>query len=150
MSRTAWVLALLLATAVIHDGAVAVSARQNEGAIANGASTHRRISVGTTEDETAIKATPGIVLSITATNTNAAARFLKCYNATAANTTPGTTTPWLSLAIPPAATSAPLQATFPSGAIFDTALTCALVTGAADNDVTEVAASEILWFITYK
>ena len=122
----------------------------NEGAIANGATVHRRISVGTTEDETQIKATAGIVLSITATNTNAAARYLKCYNLTAANAAPGTSTPWLALAIPPAATSGHLDVTFPVGAIFSTALTCALVTGAADSDVAEVAASEIMWFITYK
>jgi hypothetical protein len=128
-----------------------VQAQDNPaGAIANGASVHRRISVGTTEDETQIKATPGIVLSITATNTNAAARYLKCYNLTAANAAPGTSTPWLALAVPPAATSGALSVSFPSGAIFSVALTCSLVTGAADSDVAEVAASELMWFITYK
>jgi hypothetical protein len=141
------VLALGLGAA---GGAAAPMLTQNEGAIANGATVHSKISVGTTEDETQIKATPGIVLSITATNTNAAARYLKCYDLTAANAAPGTSTPWLRLAVPPAATSGALHVTFPSGAIFTTALTCALVTGSADSDVAEVAAGELMWLITYK
>lgn len=146
-------LVVICITALCIVGALAsASVEQNDptGAIANGASVHSRVSVGTTEDETQIKATPGIVLSITATNTNAASRYLKCFNLTAANAAPGTSTPWLRLAIPPAATSGHLHVTYPVGAIFSTALTCALVTGAADSDVTEVAANEIMWFITYK
>jgi len=143
------VLVLLLALLIVAAGSPAVTTTlaQPESV---GALTHSKISVGLTEDETQIKATPGIVLSITATNTNAAARYLKCYDLTAANAVPGTSTPWLRLAIPPAATSGPLVVSFPSGALFTTALTCALVTGATDADVTEVAASEIMWFITYK
>jgi hypothetical protein len=149
-SRTGltWWLAVGFALALV---ASAPTAQNNPaGAIANGALTHSKISVGTTEDETEIKATQGIVLSITATNTNAATRYLKCYNLTAANAAPGTSTPWLRLAIPPAATSGPISVTFPVGALFTTALTCALVTGSADSDVAEVAAGEIMWFITYK
>jgi hypothetical protein len=123
---------------------------QNEGAIANGATTRSYLSVGVTEDEAEIKATPGIVLSITATNSNAAVRYLKCYNLTAANASPGTSTPWLRLAIPAAVTGGALHVTFPVGAVFSTALTCALVTGAADSDATEVAASEVMYFLTFK
>lgn len=147
---------VLLAVLVlaIAGSAPAITARleQNDptGAIANAASVSSKISVGTTEDETQIKATAGTVLSITATNTNAAARYLKCYDLTAANAAPGTSTPWLRLAIPPAPTSGALHVTFPVGARFGTALTCALVTGSADSDVAEVAAGEVMWFITYK
>jgi len=142
-------LVVLLALWIVAAGSPAVTpaSAQPESA---GALTHSKISVGLTEDETQIKATAGVVLSITATNTNAAARYLKCYDLTAANAAPGTSTPWLRLAIPPAATSGPLVVSFPSGALFATALTCALVTGSADSDVTEVAAGEIMWFITYK
>lgn len=141
---------LVLAAVGLSPSTVAGLAAQNEGAIANAATAHSRISVGTTEDETQIKATAGAVLSITATNTNAAARYLKCYDLTAANAAPGTSTPWLRLAIPPAATSGALHVTFPNGVQFGTALTCALVTGSADNDVAEVAAGEVMWFISYK
>lgn len=147
---------LLVALVLTLAGALLVPAffdpvrAQNEGAIANGATTRSYLSVGVTEDEAEIKATPGIVLSITATNTNAAVRYLKCYNLTAAAAAPGTSTPWLRLAIPAAVTGGALHATFPVGAAFSVALTCALVTGALDNDATEVAASEVMWFITYK
>lgn len=123
---------------------------QNEGAIANAATLHSRLSVGTTEDETQIKATAGAVFSITATNINAAARYLKCYDLTAAVAVPGTSTPWIRLAIPSTVAGGPLQVAFPNGVFFGTALTCALVTGAADSDVAEVAAAEVMWAIAYK
>lgn len=140
-------LLMLSAGLVPADG---VLRAQNEGAIANAASVHSRISAGTTEDETQIKATAGVVYSVTATNVNAAARYLKCYDLTAAVAAPGTSTPWLRLAIPAAVTGGHLSVTFPQGAAFGTALTCALVTGSADSDVAEVAAGEVMWFITYK
>lgn len=142
----AGLVALLVLGATGGDLSPTVSAQPESAA----ALLHRKISIGTTEDETQIKATAGAVYSITATNSNAAARYLKCFNLTAANAAPGTSTPWLSLAIPPAATSAPLSITFPVGAQFSVALTCALVTGSADSDVAEVAAGEIMWAISYK
>lgn len=116
-----------------------------------GASGYSYISVGTTEDEHAVKASAGRLFSITATNTNAAVRYLKCENDTAANTAPGTDTPELRIAIPGATTGAGFTANFgPAGFAFSNALTCWLVTGAADNDVAEVAANEIMVFYTYK
>lgn len=148
MTRILSVVALAIVIAGLAPAVTSLRA-QHEGAIANAATVHSRLSAGTTEDETQIKATAGAVLSITATNTNAAARYLKCYNLTAANAAPGTSTPWLRLAIPPLA-SGVLEATFPVGAAFSVALTCAVVTGSADSDVAEVAAGEIMWFITYK
>lgn len=147
-------LRLLLVGCVIAGLLPAVTSlhAQNDpsGAIANACTATSRLSAGATEDEAQIKATAGLVCSITATNTNAAVRYLKCYDLTAANAAPGTSTPWLRLAIPAAVTGGALHVTFPNGAYFATALTCALVTGAADNDATEVAASEVMWFITYK
>lgn len=155
MRRTLTAVGTLIAAALVlsllatlPNGALAQDSPA--GAIANAATMHRKISVGLTEDETQIKATPGAIYSITATNTNAAARYLKCYDLTAANAAPGTSTPFLALAIPPAATSGHLAVTFPAGVRFATALTCALVTGAADSDVAEVAANEIMWAISYK
>lgn len=103
-------------------------------------------SVGTTEDEHAVKTTAGILWSITGTNTNAAARYLRCENDTAANTTPGSETPELDLALPGGGGFA---IALPNGFIFATALTCWLVTGAADTDVAEVAANEIKLLYTY-
>lgn len=116
-----------------------------------GASVNYKTSAGTTEDETEIKATAGRLFSITATNTNAAARYIRCANLTAANTTPGTSTVFLGLAIPGNTAGSGFTTNFgPAGIAFSTALTCWTVTGAADTDVAEVAANEIKWIITYK
>lgn len=108
-------------------------------------------SAGVTEDETQIKATPGKLMSVVVTNTNAAVRYFRCYNLTAANTTPGTSTVFLGFAIPGLATGDGIAHNFgTNGAAFSVALTCTLTTGAADSDTTEVAANEIKWTITYR
>jgi hypothetical protein len=115
-----------------------------------GASVHYRTSAGSTEDEHEIKATAGILYSVLITNTNAAARYIRCYNLTAANTTPGTSTVFWGAAIPGATTGAGFTYEFPSGLTFDTALTCAWTTGAADSDVAEVASNEIKATYTFR
>ena len=116
-----------------------------------GASVHYRTSAGTTEDEHEVKGSAGRLFSITATNTNASARYLRCANQVIGSTTPGTTTVFLGLAIPGATTGAGFTATFgPAGIAFSTGLTCWLVTGAADTDVAEVAANEIKVIYVYK
>jgi len=142
-------LSLAALALVVLVAAASTTSAQNatDGAIANAATVHSRISVGTTEDETQIKGIPGAVYSITATNVNAAVRYLKCYNLPASSAAPGTSTPWLRLAVPGAGS---VTATFPSGAFFSVSLTCALVIGVADSDVAEVAANELIWTITYK
>lgn len=116
-----------------------------------GASVHYRTSAGSTEDEHEVKGSAGRLFSITATNTNAAVRYLRCANQVAASTTPGTTTVLLGLAIPGATTGAGFTTNFgPMGIAFSTGLTCWLVTGAADTDVAEVAANEIKVIYSYK
>lgn len=116
-----------------------------------GASVHYRTSAGSTEDEHEVKGSAGRLFSITATNTNAAARYLRCANQVIGSTTPGTTTVFLGLAIPGATTGAGFTTNFgPTGIAFSTGLTCWLVTGAADSDVAEVAANEIKVIYTYK
>lgn len=116
-----------------------------------GATMHHRVSVGTTEDEHEIKGSAGRLFSINVTNTNAAVRYLRCANQVIGSTTPGTTAVWYGMAIPGATTGAGYTATFgPAGVAFSTGLTCWLVTGAAETDVTEVAANEINVNYTYK
>ena len=115
-----------------------------------GASVHYRTAAGTTEDEHEVKATAGTLYSVIVTNTNAAARYLRCYNLTAANTTPGTSTVFWGAAIPGSTTGAGFVYPFPAGLTFDTALTCAFTTGAADSDVAEVAANEIKATYTFR
>ncbi len=113
-----------------------------------GGSVSYRTATGVTEDETEVKATAGRLLAATLTNTNAAARYFRCYNLTAAATTPGASTVLLGFAVPGG--GVPVSVTFGPGAAFSTALTCTLTTGAADTDVAEVAANEVKWTLVYK
>lgn len=115
-----------------------------------GASVYSRLSAGSTEDEHEVCSAACTLYSITATNTNAEERYLKCFNALAANTTPGTSTPGIRLAVPGATTGAGLTISFPVGVSFSTGLTCWLVTGVADSDVAEVAANELIVNYSYK
>lgn len=114
-----------------------------------GALSLKYTAAGTTEDEHQVKGSAGTLYSITATNTNAAARYLRCANQVAASTTPGTTTPIVDLAIPGATAGAGITFNFPVGVAFSTGLTCWTVTGAADTDVAEVAANEIKLLYSY-
>jgi hypothetical protein len=118
--------------------------------VTGGADVVTRNSAGTTEDEHAVCTGPCTVYSITATNHNAAIAFLRCENDTAANTTPGSETVELDLAIPGSATGAGITFSFPVGATFSTALTCWVVTGEADTDVAEVAANDVKLLYTRK
>lgn len=128
-------------TTVLDDIRTAVQLIDNNQ---TGATVHYRTSAGVTEDEHEIKATGGVLYSITFTNTNAAVRYWRCANATAASTTPGSTTVYMGGAIPGATTGAGYAPDLgPNGLTFSTALTCWWVTGAADSDVAEVAANEI-------
>jgi hypothetical protein len=142
------------ASAGAADGDYANPSVDSVGAVRivedQGVSSLKYTSVGATEDEHAVKASAGVLYSITTTNTNAAARYLRCENDTAANTTPGSETVELDLAIPGATTGAGFTTTFPKGWAFSTALTCWVVTGAADSDVAEVAANEIKIFYTFR
>ncbi len=123
---------------------------QPVGKALNGATTKRYISVGTTEDEHEICSAACTLYSVTVTNVNAAVRYLKCENDLASGTAPGTDVPELDLAIPGATTGAGITFPFPVGAAFSTGLTCWLVTGAAENDVAEVAANELKVLYTFK
>jgi hypothetical protein len=107
----------------------------------------RYISAGATEDEHAVCTAACNLYSLIVTNTNAAIRYLKCENDTAAGTAPGTDTPEFSIAL---MATGGASYSVPVGTFFSTALTCWLVTGAADSDVAEVAANEIMVNYTIK
>lgn len=110
----------------------------------------RYISVGTTEDESEVKATAGVLLAVNAWNVNATNKaMLKCTNLTAVNTTPGTSAVWFSMVIP-AATGFVQGMLGPGGVTFTTALTCYIVLGAADAAVDEVVANEVGYNLIYR
>lgn len=73
-------------------------------------------------------------------------RFVKFYNATAANTVVGTTTPVLTVAVQ---AGAEVHGFPPGGVSFPVALTIAATTGVADSDTGAPGASEVMANIFY-
>lgn len=104
------------------------------GRTTGGLTIFRSIDIDETEEE--VKATAGQLFSISAFNTTAAPLYLKFYNATAANTTVGTTTPVLTFVVPGNADSdgAGFIHATDIGYAFSTAISVACTTGIADND----------------
>lgn len=110
---------------------------------AGGYTPGKLISAATT-NATTIKASAGTIGYITASNTNAAARYLKIYNKATAITV-GTDVPVHTFLIPGntagAGTNIPLP---PQGIALGTGIGIALTTGVADSDTGAVAANEIV------
>ena len=105
-------------------------------------------SIDLDESEEDVKTSECVVFSIYASNTNAAARWLKLYNATAANTTVGTTVPVATFYLPPSGAN-PVKLDTQVGLRFSTALCAAATTGVADNDTGPPGANEVVVVIGY-
>jgi hypothetical protein len=119
-------------------------------AAAGGATPYYNLDVDETEDQ--IKATAGKLFWLHAINLANAKRYLKFYNATAANVTVGTTTPVLTLALPTMGDTNGAGFTINFGAMgvqFDTAITVAATTGFADNDTGAPGGNEIIINLGY-
>lgn len=108
-----------------------------------GLSVSRLIS-GASTNETEAKGSAGQVYGVIATNTNAAVRYLKLYDNTAAGTTIGTTTPKMTIPIPGNTAGAGIVFMADHGIAFGTGITYGTTTGAADSDTASVAANEII------
>lgn len=110
----------------------------------------RSLDLDETEEE--VKASAGQVYGLIFTNTATSTRWLKFYNATAANVTVGTTTPVMTIGLP-GNSSDDISGLFNSGGMgiaFDTAITVAATTGLADNDTGAPGANEVIVNIFYK
>jgi hypothetical protein len=117
---------------------------------AGGLTIFRSLDLDETEEE--VKASAGQVYAMWVTNTATATRFVKFYNATAANVSVGTTTPVITIGIP-GNTSDDISGNFGPGGMgiaFDTAITVAATTGVADADTGAPGANEIIVNIFYK
>ena len=114
-------------------------------ATSGGLSIYRSIDLDESEEE--VKATAGQLFGWYLYNAAATARYLKFYNATAANTTVGTTTPVLTI---PVAAGAAANVEFSNGIAFGTAISAAVTTGLADNDTGAPAANDFIINILYK
>ena len=121
-------------------GDVGLSGARTSG----GTTLNKNIDVDETEDQ--IKATAGQIYWIHAINLAASVRFLKIYNATAANVTVGTTVPDLTFPIPTQGDTngAGFTLTVPNGIAFSTAITIAATTGIADADAGAPGANEVV------
>jgi len=113
-----------------------------------GLSIFRSLDLDESEEE--VKATAGQVYGVWFTNTATSTRWLKFYNATAANVTVGTTTPVITLALP-GNTSDDISGVFSSthGIAFSTAISVAATTGVADADTGAPAANDVIVNIFY-
>lgn len=114
-------------------------------ATSGGLSIYRTIDLDESEEE--VKASAGQLFGWYLYNAAASARYLKFYNATAANTTVGTTAPVLTI---PVAAGAAANVEFSNGIAFGTAISAAVTTGLADNDTGAPAANDFIINILYK
>lgn len=114
-----------------------------------GLSIFRSLDLDETEEE--VKASAGQVYGMWITNTATSTRFVKFYNATAANVTVGTTTPVITVAIP-GNSSDDVTGLFGGthGIAFDTAITVAATTAVADNDTGAPGVNEVIINVFYK
>lgn len=119
------------------------------GMATSGLTIFRSIDLDESEEE--VKATAGTVYGVWVSNMATSTRFLKFYNATAANVTVGSTTPVITLAIP-GNTSDDVSAVLAAGGHgikFDTAICAAATTGIADNDTGAPGANEVICNVFY-
>lgn len=117
---------------------------------AGGLSIFRSLDLDETEED--VKASAGNVYSVWVTNTATSTRFLKFYNATAANVTVGSTMPVITIGIP-GNSSDDISGKFDGGGMgifFDTAICVAATTGVADADTGAPAANDVIVNIFYK
>jgi hypothetical protein len=116
---------------------------------AGGCAIFRSLDLDETEEE--VKGTAGQVYGMLLTNTSTGTRWLKFYNATAANVTVGSTTPVLTWGIPGNSSDDIGAAVFGAhGLAFDTAITVAVTTALADADTGAPGANDIIINIFYK
>jgi hypothetical protein len=114
-------------------------------ATAGGCSPYQSLDLDETEEE--VKATAGQVYGYSFYNNAASNRYLKFYNATAANTTVGTTTPVMTLVLPNGAAG---HISFSAAVEFTTAITIAATTGLANNDTGAPSANDVVVTVFYK
>lgn len=111
----------------------------------SGCTIFRSLDIDETEED--VKTSAGNIYAIYFGNATSSIRYLKFYNATAANTTVGSTTPLLTFLIP-ASAAGWLPMPFPAS--FGTAICVACTTGVADADTGAPGANDVIINILYK
>jgi hypothetical protein len=109
------------------------------GRTTGGLSIFRSLDLDETEEE--IKGSAGQLFGYACHNAAASTRYLKFYNATAANVTVGGTTPVITIPVPAGATA---NVSYEIGIAFGTAITAAVTTGVADADTGAPGANDFI------
>lgn len=117
---------------------------------AGGLSVFRSLDMDETEED--VKTSAGCLYKLRITNRTTSVRYVKLYNATAANVTVGSTTPIDTIPVPANASDyTVLTESFGGlGLTFDTALSIAATTGFADNDTGAPGTNDIIISAYYK
>lgn len=110
-----------------------------------GCSIYRSLDLDETEED--VKTSAGTLYGYFIFNAAATTRYVKIYNATAANVTVGSTTPVLTIPIPAGAAA---NVEFSTGIAFSTAICIAATTGVADADTGAPAANDVIMNVFYK
>lgn len=102
------------------------------------------------DDETQIKGSAGVLLSISGRNSSADTdAFVRCVNQVAASTTPGSTTVVYEMLLPYGGGF--VQGSLgPAGVTFSTGITCYLATGVAVSDTTDPAENAVVVNVVYR
>jgi hypothetical protein len=117
----------------------------------DGCSIFRSIDLDESEEE--VKASSGRIFGIVVANMAASPRYLKIYDAKAADVTVGTTTPVATIPVPTPATADGEEVIIPlplQGLAFTTGITVAATTGLADDDTGAPGANEVILHVWYK
>jgi hypothetical protein len=125
---------LAAGTAAVGD--VGVQYRAN----ATGAATLANVNCPATAAAQQLKSGAGRLLGLTLSNTNAAARFVKLFNALSASVTPGTTSALAEIAIPP---NRSIVWSLEGGAAFSTGITVMVTGGQGLTNNTAVTAGDV-------
>ena len=132
-------------TVTVGAQAANLPAKALAAATTGGCSVYRTLDLDESEEE--VKATAGNVYGYYFFNASASIRYLKFYNATAASTTVGTTTPVMTLPLPAGGAG---HISLPVPVAFSTAITIAATTGLADNDTGAPSANDVVLNVWYK
>jgi hypothetical protein len=120
------------------------------GIATNGLTIHRSIDLDESEEE--VKATAGVVYGMWVCNLATTTRYIKFYNAAAADVTVGTTTPVITIPIP-GNSADDVSGAFNVGGMgigFGTAICIAATTGLADNDTGAPSAGDVVANVFFK
>lgn len=112
---------------------------QSAPSASGGTTPYRTLDLDETEED--VKTSAGQLYGYIIHNAAASTRYVKLYNATAANVTVGSTTPVMTIPVPAGATA---NVAFPNGISFSTAICAAATTGVADADTGAPGANDVI------